>query len=358
MPDFRTVGVEPDSLTSLSAEALRRLVIAIATDFGLTFKVVVPKGDHEDLVFTKRVFLSDREVLIRVLHVPAHWSHVEAVSTDAAREGCADALLVAMRLDDQTLAEDDRVLSVERLAGLLSRSALVVPNAEGEPTVDRTGYKSIKQLAEAFMLDRIGLLWLPIFAKNRLPAELEGQGKPEDLFERYFFRLATTALGLQGKRFGTASRGRRVGDALLTRLRAEHLVLTDCKAAAAGYVMDVDDERRLLEYVKSPQEWLGETLPVSCVLIISSEFPGVDGPRHPFYVRREKFLQVGSNLAYLRADDLAAVTRLLLEEASDDTSIAGRINWSEILSEGLIQRKTLLDGINLAKQGLQLAEEG
>jgi hypothetical protein len=107
MPDFRTVGVEPDSLTLLSAEALRRLVIVVATDFGLTIKAVVPKGDHEDLLFAKRVFLSDREVLIRVLLIPAHLGHVEAVRAEAAREGYADALLVAMQVEDQTLVDDD-----------------------------------------------------------------------------------------------------------------------------------------------------------------------------------------------------------------------------------------------------------
>ncbi|MGP3921429.1 hypothetical protein [Nonomuraea sp. 10N515B] len=341
MADLRTVGVEPQAITSLPAAMLRRLLLVVAADFGLSFKSAVPKGDHEDLVFTKRVFLDDREILIRLLFIPAQRSHLKSAYDTARREGYADAILVAAQLADRALADDERVLSGARLAALLTRSALVVPNDHGQPTVDRTGYKHAKQRSDAFLLDRVGLMWLPTLAKNRLPPELEGMGKADDLFERYFFRLATTCLGFQGRRFGTNSRGRRVCDALLVQTKSSRLILTDCKAASAGYAMDVDDERRLLEYAKSAYEWKGQRLPVGCVVIVSSEFPGA-GHRHPFHARRAKFIEAGSNLAYICAGDLVDAIRLLPDQAWDDTSIVPQVDWTGVLGEGLVKRETLI----------------
>jgi hypothetical protein len=325
---------------------VRNLLLAVvAEQQGLYPVGNIPRGDHEDIIFKRRLLLADRELLVRILYGPADAKSVKEAKEDATRDGFADFLVVAMHLAEPGLVNDDHVLTAEGLADFLTVSSLVAPNPDGTVTVDREGFRVLYSLSNIEAHDRLGLQWLPTLARNRVPAALKNAGTAEDLFEQYFFRLATFGLRLRGRRLGTAMRGQRVGDAILTIPGTSHLILTDCKAAAAGYRMDVNDERRLVEYAASSHEWAGRMLPVSCVVVVSSHFPGSDDARHPFHARREKFRGVGSDLAYIRADDLVQASLSLFNLPGDDTSVYDRINWSAALAKGLVDRQALLDVI-------------
>ncbi|MEV1170740.1 hypothetical protein [Nonomuraea sp. NPDC049784] len=358
MPDIRTTGVQPEVLATLTTQEFRRLCSVVAIEHGLSIVTAVPRGDHEDLILKRRIFLTTREVLMRILFVPAETRHLDELQKDAGRGGYADYLLVAPQVVDQALLENDHTLDTVRLARLLSSSALVVPNTVGAPDVDRRGYRLVAQLADATVQDRLGLLWLPILAKNRLPIELSEAGTPEDLFEKFFFRLATTVFDFQGERFGTAKRGKRVGDAILVNHDASVVILADCKAAAAGYVMDVDDERRLVEYARNPQPYQGQAMKVRYVLVISSSFPGTDGHRHPFYTRRSRFHDVGSDLAYLRVEDFLAAALHLLEIAPDNTHTARQIDWAFALKDGIVGQESLIKAVDDAARAKETLEGG
>jgi hypothetical protein len=211
------------------------------------------------------------------------------------------------------------------------------------PPADRARYRISRGPARAQQLkelDTFGLSWLPALSPNRLPWVLRDSTIPADeWFECITFRLATSVFRVNGVRLGPATRGQRVGDTLLW-LRGR-LALLDCKAAQNGYKLGVDDERRLLDYARGRYAGHCESDRVSCVTLVSFGFHTFEADPRRFNARRQRFRDIGSDLACIRADDLVDAALRMLSRA-DDTRIPEAVAWRRILTQGLAQRERLL----------------
>src|SRR5665811_1029828 len=120
----------------------------------------------------------------------------------------------------------------------------------------------------------------------------------------------TSVFRFGGKRYGESMPGKGLPDALLTFAESsKNLVgaLLDCKAAADGYRMDSDHLLRFQRYVSEMRPELEERgVDVRYVVVLSSEFQGTAGARHPFHNRASSLRKSHDvQLVYLRAVDLA-----------------------------------------------------
>jgi hypothetical protein len=325
----------------LSLDDLRRLCQTLAVEMGLTPVEVQPYGSYVDLVFTSTVLLRQRQVLIRASTDAASQGALARLQADAADRGCVDYLLIATRsAEDASITESEHLLGPAGFIGRCRESAMVEWR-QRVPSARPVAYQAARQRAEALKeLDTYGLTWLPALARNRLPVALRESTIPADeWFERVVFRVATTVFRINGVRLGSASRGKRVGDALLWW--RGRLALLDCKAAYSGYKLDVNDERRLLEYARQRQPGYGESDGIDCIVLVSSEFPTFDAAPNRFTDRRRRFREVGSDLACLRADDLVEAALGLLRTA-DDTRQAESVSWQRVLCQGMVTRERLI----------------
>ncbi|HZO68692.1 MAG TPA: hypothetical protein VFB74_27170 [Kribbellaceae bacterium] len=345
--------VPTDDLSEASRLALddvRRLCQTLAVELGLTPAGIQLYGSHVDLLFSSTVLLRPRQVLIRATTDPASILALDNVRAEAADRGCADYLLVSSHpSQDEQIAGSEHVLDAAGFIDLCRRSAMVEwPNRR--PRVSRAAYQTARQRAEALSeLDVLGLAWLPALARHRLPPTLRHSTVTADeWFERAVFCVITTVFRVNGHRLGSASRGKRVGDALLWW--RGRLVLLDCKAAYSGYRLGVDDERRLLDYARQRQPGYCDSEVIDCVVLVSSEFPTFDADPKRFVERRRRFQEAGSNLACVRADDLVDAALAMLQ-AGDDTRRAESVAWHRVLCQGMVTNDRLLGACRAAIGG-------
>lgn len=337
-----TAAIDDQSVAArLSLDGVRRLCQTLAVELGLTPAGIQRYGSYVDLVFTSTVLLRQRQVLIRACTDPVSSAALASLRTAAADRGCADYLLIATKpSDDELAAKSEHVLGPAAFTALCRQSPMIAWRRR-IPSVRRDAYQTARQRAEALIeLDAYGLTWLPALSRNRLPWTLRHSAVPADeWFERVVFRVATTVFRINGLRLGSASRGQRVGDALLWW--RGRLVLLDCKAAYSGYRLDVDDERRLLEYARQRHPGYGDSEMIDCVVLVSSDFPTFDADPRRFAERRRRFREVGSDLACIRADDLVDAALLMLR-AGDDTRRAESLAWHRVLCQGMVRKQRLL----------------
>jgi hypothetical protein len=176
---------------------------------------------------------------------------------------------------------------------------------------------------------------------NEIPAELAAHDvPPQDLLERVAFRLLTATFRFGGERHGEAARGERVPDSVVTWPAGAPLrlaALVDCKAAADGYRMDSDQVLRFEGYVREARQPLEERgFDLRYLIVLSSDFPGRYGRRHPFHGRaRELRNTVGIELVYLRAVDVARFA-VRLEAQELDPAAREALDWPTALENGLV----------------------
>ncbi len=329
------------AMSALSLEDLRRLCQTLAVELGLVPGGFQRYGHYADLRLTSTVLLRPRQVLIRMtLEAPAR-ATLAALAAAAAEVGCADFLLVGAAVPVEPDVESSEHVLGPSAFMTLCRQSSMVGWADGRPVVRTQAYRDARRRAERLReLDTYGLAWLPALSRNRRPWSLRDSSVPADeWFERATFRTATDVFRMNGIRFGSAMRGQRVGDVLLWR--DGQLVLLDCKAAQNGYKLEVDDERRLLDYASGRYPGYCETDRLSCVLLVSSAFPTFDANDRRFQTRRQRFRNIGCDLACIRADDLVDAALALLAQA-EDTRIAAAVPWRRILSQGMVQRDRLM----------------
>lgn len=347
--DLEIVGDDVSAAASLSLDQLRRLCQAIAVDAGLFFVGAQRYGRYYDLLFTSTVLLHPRHVLVRVATEPPSGAMLEALAGEAVDRGCADFLLISTKPGlDPAMANSEHVLGPAAFVDLCRRSPMVEWR-DRRPTTHIGAYRAAQRRARHLKeLDSFGLSWLPALSRNRLPWVLRDSTiTADEWFERVTFRLATSVFRANGVRFGTASRGRRVGDALLWW--RGRLALLDCKAAQNGYKLGVDDERRLLDYARARYPGYGDSDTVDCVVLVSSGFPTFEADRQRFDNRRARFRDAGSDLACVRADDLVD-SALVLLGGDGDTRFVDSICWPRILADGLVQRERLLTSCTTARR--------
>lgn len=325
----------------LTLDELKNLCQVVTAGMGLTVEAVQHYGRHTDLFLGCTVLLRPRRILMRLTTDEADLTSISETAMEAHRRGCADhVLLTTHPLPDGDPTDPEHVMGPAAFFDLLQASYTVGWH-HGRPMPRRDAYQLARRRAELLQEhDRIGLAWMPALSRFRLPWQLRDSRVPADeWFERVVFQLATTVFRLGGVRLGTARRGQRVGDALLWS--GQQTALLDCKAAQDGYKLGIDDERRLLEYASTTYPEYGFPERPQCVVLVSSSFPTFEQSPRRFTERRKRFIDAGSNLACIRADDLVDGTLALLN-GLQDTRAVDALPWSQILAEGMVTRETLL----------------
>lgn len=319
-------------------DALRILCQAMFGSIGLPVLSQQPQPAAVDLILGVTTFGTPQSVIARITLEPPTAERVAALASASRDEGLADYLLVS---PVAATGDSPHVLAGDRLFEWLRRCWVLVDSAGDVLAVDRDAWVLMEQVnsrcwpAEADML-RVALA----ASRNTIPWGYEDVGTADDIFEQAVFRILTGVFALRGRRMGSASRGSRVGDALVGTTACRRPVLVDCKAARRGYRMDIDDERRLLEYAESECEWDGEVTTPCRVVVISSGF-GED-PARSFTPRRRRFQDAGTDLSYLRVDDLIRVVLALPPTMRDDTEALARLDWGSVLGSGIAAVDDLL----------------
>ena len=243
----------PDDLRALSREERRKLAQVLLTDGAARVVEFHSTVGYDELVLETSLMWRPRRVRVRVADRPVDDDALRRLAEAVRTAGDAEGIMIAAVGGDPPATVPAEVMLVEpdELIARLERSASVAwPERVPHPAYEHVqAQRDLER--DAFILDPVGLRWLPSLALHELPGELAGADiAPEDLFERVAFRLMTSALRFGGERFGEATRGKRLPDAVLRwpadgRPRA----LMDCKATTAGYTMDSDHFLRFVGYV-------------------------------------------------------------------------------------------------------------
>ncbi len=261
------------AVSQLTLDELKELCQVITAEMGLSVKGLQRYARHMDLSLESTVLLRPHLVLLRLATHQPSAAALDALAAEAFDRGCADYFLLATKsASEQAVGASEHVLGPAEFVDLCRRSHSVGWLGQ-KPVPRKDTYRRARHRADALKeVDSVGLAWLPALSRNRLPWALRHSRVPADeWFERVTFRLATMVFRINGVRLGAANRGQRVGDALLWW--RGRLILLDCKAAQNGYRLEVDDERRLLEYARRSYPGYVISERVECVLLVSSGFP-------------------------------------------------------------------------------------
>ena len=270
-------------------------------------------------------------------------SDIDGLAERVTQAGDADGVIIAPLgvAHGVTVPARVDVVEPESLIARLERSVLIGwPDRRPTPAYDRVG--TLRQLeSDAALLDPVGIRWLPTLALNELPVELFSQGvSPQDLLERMTFRLLTATFRFGGERHGEATRGERMPDSILTwpaAARERLAAVVDCKAASGGYTMTSDHLLRFKGYVEAARPILAEGgHDLRYLVVVSSEFPGRIGDRHPFHDRADELRNDAAvELVYVRAVDLARLAAIV-EGRELSTPRREQLDWRTALSNGLV----------------------
>lgn len=329
-----------EQLAALEREQRRKLAQVLLSDAGAHLIEFQSTGAHDEFVLELPLLWRPRHVRVRVATLPVDTSSLDRLA-DAVRVGSdAEGVMLAPygASEPLTIPTGVQLLMPDEIIDRLERSASIT-------WVDRTPYPASDRLElqrdldrDAFLLDPVGLRWLPTLALHELPAEVAANVAAEDLFERVAFRLLTSSLRFEGERFGEATRGQRLPDALLRCPGPDGpALLLDCKATSSGYTMTSDHLLRFSEYATALRDQVEEEgMSLRYMLVISSSFPGTSGTGHPFYGRADSlYSRAGLKLVYLRAKELARVAASI-EMRGLSTEARSRLNWSTTFDHGLV----------------------
>lgn len=336
-------GFGPAELASLPRESLRKLCQVLLTESGAQVVEFNSPAAHDELVVETLPLWRPRRTRVRIATRQVEQRDVDRLVERITAEGDAEGVLIAALGVSEEVSVPARVNLVDpaALIARLERSALIAwPGKSPMPAYDRVGEQRRLE-NEAALFDPVGIRWLPTLALNEIPTELFAREiPPQDLLERFAFRLLTATFRFGGERHGEAARGERVADSTITWPAAStnrHAALVDCKAASDGYTMTSDHMLRFKGYVETArplQEATGHDL--RYLVVVSSDFPGQPGDQHPFHGRAAELREAtGVQLAYVRAIDLA---RLAATVEGRELSPLRReqFDWDTALDHGLV----------------------
>lgn len=352
MPSPRRTGVTrpdrrfgPDELNALAPAHRRKLAQVLLNDTGAHIVEFQTTGTHEEFMLETPLLWRARRVRVRVATQCVDNASLARLA-EAVRAGSdAEGVMLAPcgTAETLTIPTEVQVLGPEEIIDRLERSASI-------QWIDRVPQPASDKLElqrdldrDAFLLDPVGLRWLPTLSLHELPSEVAAGVAAEDLFERIAFRLLTSSLRFEGQRFGEAARGQRLPDAVLRCPGPDRPgALLDCKATSSGYTMAADHLLRFTEYataLRDEVEQGGSAL--QYMLVISSAFPGTPGPGHPFHGRANSLCdRTGLQLVYLRAEDLAR-TATMIEMRGMSTEARSSLDWRTVFDNGLVTAEHL-----------------
>jgi hypothetical protein len=272
----------PTELRALPREERRKLAQILLTDGAARVVEFHSTASYDELVLETPLLWRRRRVRVRVADQPVDDVALRRLSEAVRTAGDAEGIMIAAVGGDlpATVPADVMVVAPDELIARMERSASIA----WAQRIPRPAYEQVQAQRDlerdAFLLDPVGLRWLPSLALHELPGELAGADiAAEDLFERVAFRLMTSTLRFGGERFGEAARGQRLPDAVL-RWPADGrpLALMDCKATSAGYTMASDHFLRFVGYADALRDELErDDHELRYMLIVSSAFPGSAG---------------------------------------------------------------------------------
>jgi hypothetical protein len=343
-------GFSVDQLAALARPERRRLCQLLLTETGAQVSEVSSPAGYDEFVLEATPLWRSRTIRVRIAVNEATQDDVDRLSERVGTAADADGLLITPAGQAAGITGGERVgiVAAEELIARLERS----PSIAWLDDAPQPAYERVEALRglerDAALLDPVGFRWLPILALNELPAGLEGT--PQDWLERFAFRLLTSTFRFGGERYGEARRGQRFPDSAVTWREGGSVLgaVVDCKAAASGYTMTADHERRFHEYVGTLRPVLeAEDISLNYLIVISSSFPGDDlGDRDPFRSRAEAFERSGVKLVYLRAIDLSRVG-VAVEARELPPAERESIEWSVILGEGRVTSHSLERGTGI-----------
>ena len=334
-------------LAALTRRQRRQLCQVLLTESGAQLAEYNAPAAYDELVVEIAPLWAKESIRVRIATRLVSQSDVDRLNARMIEAGDAASVYIAPLGTAEALTVPARVmlLTARDLLSRLERSASIAwPDDVPAPAIDRI--EALRGLdRDAALVDLVGLRWLPILALNELPVELAGtEHAPEDLLERFAFRIFTGTFRFGGSRFGEAMRGERLADGLLTwpaGSGSRFAALLDCKAASGGYVMESDHVLRFQRYVADIRGGIEESgRDLRYVIVLSSSFPGRPS-RHPFHGRARELRKSGVELAYVRALDLAQLA-VSVETLELPPEMREGLDWASILNEGLVLRESLM----------------
>jgi hypothetical protein len=335
-------GLEEADLAKLDRQELRYLCRSLLIESGFRVIESRPVTDHEEVTLQVAPAWRPREARARVAYRAVEQRDVDELAELVVASDFSEAILIEAGPGDGSEVDVPPTVHVIRAPDLIHRlelSALV--NWHGSvPSHDRDMRAAVQAVDDAApYADRLGLRVLPILARNKPAPELvDAAEAPDKLFERLGFRVFTHVFRCGGERMGAERPGEVLPDSLLASpagAPVDWRALVDFKAARDGWLMSHDDGNRFQEYAKKCADHLGGS--ENCyMLIVSSEFQGATGDRHPFHARAETLQREAKlHLVYLRAVDLVQVATRV--EAHDLSPAARQqISWHHIFAGGLV----------------------
>lgn len=233
---------------------------------------------YDELVVEAISLWRPRNIRVRITTRPIDQADVDQLDERIAAAGDSDGVLIAAYGHSENLQIPARVTLVEPeefIARLERCASIAWFGGAPAPAYDRMAvFRDLERTAA--LLDSVGLHWLPILALNELPIELTATGiAPQDLLERFSFRLLTATFRFAGEGYGEAARGERLADSLVRfpPCAPQFAALVDCKAASDGYSMDADHVLRFQRYVADARQNMdGEEYELRHLVVLSSSF--------------------------------------------------------------------------------------
>ncbi|MDP8967152.1 MAG: hypothetical protein M3N04_00975 [Actinomycetota bacterium] len=327
----------------------RKFCEAILTESGARLVDARSSAAHDELLLHVTPLWVRRTLRVRIAARPLDQRALDRLAARVRAAGDVEGVMIAAHGLDGTCTPDRvvRLVEPDELIARLRRSALIAwPGRKPELAFERLpGSRQLTQPVTT--LDAVGIRWLPMLALGALPAEIcDLDQAPQQVLERVAFRLLTSVFRFGGERLSASQRASaRAPDAVL-RWPAGNPVrdaaLVACVAAPEGYAMDDDDELLLGACVEAARE---RAVDAGCepafVIVLSSDFPGPRGRRHPYHPRAEALARgAGVRLVYVRAVDLARLA-VAVEGSEMPPAVRDALPWSQVLSAGVLRFEDL-----------------
>lgn len=327
----------------------RKLCEAILTESGARLVDSRSSPAHDELLLHVTPLWVRRTARVRIAARPLDQRALDRLAARVRAAGDVEGVMIAAHGLDGTCAPDAlvRLIEPDELIARLRRSALIAwPGRKPELAFDRL--PGSRQLTQPLItLDAVGIGWLPTLALGALPADIcEIEQAPQEVLEHLAFRLLTSVFRFGGERLAGSQRASpRAPDALLhwpAGNPARDAALVASVAAQDGYAMDGEDELLLGTCVEAVRARATEAgCELAFLIVLSSDFPGPRGRRHPYHPRAEALAHgAGVRLVYLRAVDLA---RLAVAVEGSEMAPGAReaLPWSQVLSAGVVRFEDL-----------------
>jgi hypothetical protein len=170
----------PDELNALAPAQRRKLAQVLLNEAGAHIVEFQTTGAHEEFVLETPLLWRARRVRVRVAAQPVDTASLTRLA-EAVRAGSdAEGVMLAPCgiIEPITIPPEVQVLGPEEIIDRLERSASIQwTDRHPSPASERLGLQRDLD-RDAFLLDPVGLRWLPTLALHELPSRLPRASQP------------------------------------------------------------------------------------------------------------------------------------------------------------------------------------